>query len=142
MIVIDRDEDRPIYRQLADILRGQIVSGELQPGQFLPSQGRLAQEHGMGTDAARKALAVVRSEGLIVTVKGKGSFVRVPEPVTTVTIRAGESLVARMPSPAESRSLGITDGIPVLVITRANGEIETHPADGVRIEVKRGQTRT
>jgi GntR family transcriptional regulator len=137
MIMIDHGSDRALYRQLADILRGKVASGELQPGQSLPSEGTLAQEYGLGRDTVRDALALLRSEGLVATERGKGTFVRVPETVAIVSLKSGDSLVARMPTPEERRSLGLNDGVPVLVIDRANGKNEVHGGDRTRIQVGR-----
>ncbi|ROT33800.1 GntR family transcriptional regulator [Micromonospora sp. HM5-17] len=36
------------YRQLADLLRAEITSGRIGPGQLLPYEGRLQQEYGVG----------------------------------------------------------------------------------------------
>jgi GntR family transcriptional regulator len=138
MIMIDHGGDRALYRQLADILRGKITDGELQPGQSLPSEGTLAQEYGLGRDTVRDALALLRSEGLVATERGKGTFVRVPEAVTTLTLKTGDSLVARMPTPEERQTLGLPkDGVPVLVIDRANGKTEVHGGDRTRVHVGR-----
>jgi DNA-binding GntR family transcriptional regulator len=65
----------PIYRQLASILRERIVSGEIQPGGPLPSELRLQQEHGLARDTVRAAVRLLRGEGLVVTLSGRGSFV-------------------------------------------------------------------
>jgi len=72
---IRHDRATPVYRQLANLLRKQIEAGELTAGLPVPSEGQLTGEHGISRDSVRKAMAVLREEGLIVTVQGKGSFV-------------------------------------------------------------------
>ncbi len=68
--------ESPAYRQLAQLLRARIESGELQPGQPLPSESMLWQEHGVARGTVRRAVEVLRDEGLVVTVHGRGSFVK------------------------------------------------------------------
>jgi hypothetical protein len=48
---------------------------KLPPGRRVPSESDLEQIYGMARGTARKAIAVLRDEGLIETVRGKGSFV-------------------------------------------------------------------
>jgi GntR family transcriptional regulator len=74
-VTIERDSAVPPYRQLASILRDQIASGELARGAPVPSVKRLRQEYGVAETTARKAVALLRDEGLVETVTGWGSFV-------------------------------------------------------------------
>ena len=73
--VIRHDSATPVYRQLADLIRGQIESGELASGSPVPSESSLMQAHGISRDSVRKAMDVLRDEGLVVTVQGKGTYV-------------------------------------------------------------------
>ena len=66
----------PLYAQLADILRRMITSGELQPRSPLPSESYLQQEHGVSRGTVRMAMGVLREEGLVITIAGRGTFVR------------------------------------------------------------------
>ncbi|MDQ2873362.1 MAG: GntR family transcriptional regulator [Actinomycetota bacterium] len=66
----------PVYRQLAAILRDAIASGDLVAGAPLPSETTLMDEHGISRDTVRKAVGVLRDEDLVITVQGKGSYVR------------------------------------------------------------------
>jgi DNA-binding GntR family transcriptional regulator len=66
---------QPLYRQLADELRAEITSGKVAPGQPLPSENELVQRYGVAKDTVRAALAALRSEGLIVTLWGRGSYI-------------------------------------------------------------------
>jgi DNA-binding GntR family transcriptional regulator len=65
----------PLYVQLANILRGMIESGELQPRAPLPSESYLQQEQGVWGGTIRTAIAILRDEGLVVTIGGRGPFV-------------------------------------------------------------------
>ena len=74
--VVERGTAVPPSRQLAALLRDQIASGELAAGSMLPSIARLAQEHEIATNTVRKALRILKNEGLIETVVGYGTFVK------------------------------------------------------------------
>jgi hypothetical protein len=45
--VVDPRGDRPVYRQIADLLRSAIATGVLGPGEQVPSEHELAAEHGV-----------------------------------------------------------------------------------------------
>jgi GntR family transcriptional regulator len=66
----------PLYTQLADILREMITSGELQPRSLLPSESYLQQQHGVSRGTVRMAIAVLRDEGLVVTISARGTYVK------------------------------------------------------------------
>lgn len=72
---IDLRSAVPAYRQLAGILREQIESGKLAADQPVPSEATLVQEYGIARGTVRRAIEVLRDEGLVVTVQGRGSFV-------------------------------------------------------------------
>jgi DNA-binding GntR family transcriptional regulator len=127
--VIDFGSDRPVHRQLADIIRADIAAGRLKPGQPLPSETRLMQQYELGRVAVRQALAVLRSEGLIVTVKREGSYVRPQVPAERVPVERSAEVTARMPSPEERKQLDIPEGVPVFVIKPPRGRTRLLPAD-------------
>ena len=66
----------PVYVQVAEILRSRIESGDLQPDRPLPSETQLQQELGIARGTARKAIMVLREQGLVITVRGRGSYVK------------------------------------------------------------------
>ncbi len=70
----------PKYRQLLTILRGQILSGELPPGERIPSEEDLVTAYGLSRGTVRQAIAQLESERLIETEHGVGSFVRALHP--------------------------------------------------------------
>ncbi|GAA0801024.1 GntR family transcriptional regulator [Spirilliplanes yamanashiensis] len=131
--MIDPTADRAVFRQLADLLRDQIASGELAPGDPLPSELRLAQEYGLSRTSVRQAIAILRAEGLINVERPRGTFVRPAEAAETVALRRGDVVSARMPTEAERRSLHMAEGVPVLVVQSADGDQAVHPADRVRL---------
>ena len=74
-MTIDPEGERPIYQQLADVLREMIMSGELPAGRALPSEQVLRQIHGVSRGTARHAAALLVAEGLLRTSPGRGHYV-------------------------------------------------------------------
>jgi GntR family transcriptional regulator len=74
-IEIDYDAPEPPHRQIAAWLRGKIESGELQPGRKIPSEKDIMDMTGVARTTARRAVAVLRDEGLVVTTPGRGTHV-------------------------------------------------------------------
>lgn len=70
-----RRENEFLYSKLAQILREQIMSGYIKPGQFLLSENELCKFYGMSRTSVRKALEQLAYEGLIVKKVGQGTIV-------------------------------------------------------------------
>ena len=66
---------KPKWEQLADLIRGQIESGELSPGDKLPSTAQLREMHGVSTTVVRQAILVLQTQGWVQGVHGLGVFV-------------------------------------------------------------------
>ena len=69
------DDDRPIYIQLVELLRIQIVSGKLKQGERIPSVRELALTARVNPNTMQKALSELENEGLIYTERTNGKFV-------------------------------------------------------------------
>jgi GntR family transcriptional regulator len=80
-VAIDTTSDRPVFKQIADRLRAAIEDGELEPGARLPSEQELIEVHGVARGTIRQAVNLLRSEGLVRTEHGRGTFVRERAPV-------------------------------------------------------------
>lgn len=65
----------PPYRQIADIIRRRITSGKYSPDMRIPTESELVEEFEVARTTARRAVAVLREEGLIYTVPNRGSYV-------------------------------------------------------------------
>ena len=72
--MIDPTGPVPPYRQIAEILRGQITSGELKKGARI-TESELTETYEVARNTARRALALLRKDGLIMTVPQRGSYV-------------------------------------------------------------------
>jgi GntR family transcriptional regulator len=81
-VSIDPEAATPLWRQLADILRAQIESGELSAGRVMPSENTLSQQHGLARGTVVKALDALEREGLVERIQGRGTFVRRDSPTT------------------------------------------------------------
>lgn len=77
MHMIDHDSPEPVYQQLAAILRKQIQDGTLT--NRIPSIRTLAQQYEVSHVTAAKALSVLKDEDLVISVRGKGAFVKRPD---------------------------------------------------------------
>lgn len=141
------------YLQIADDLRDQIAVGHLAQGDRLPSENELARRYATTRTTVRKALALLRSEGHLVSEQGRGVFVR-PRPdvhmvgtgsryaerrKTGITnfnaetaaqghtanqVILGIDRVAADPKVADR--LGVSEGTP-LVVRRRRFEVDGHP---------------
>ena len=69
------DNERPIYIQLVEKIRLEIVSGKLKSGERLPSVRELALMVRVNPNTLQKALAELEDEGLIYTERTNGKFV-------------------------------------------------------------------
>ena len=80
MAVLDPDDPRAPYLQVAGGLRAAIQAGELGPGAQLPTYQELADSWGVAVNTAKSAVSLLRDEGWVVVRHGKGSFVRTHPP--------------------------------------------------------------
>ena len=75
MVHLDYRDARPIYSQIIDGFREQIVAGVLQEGDKMPSVRELAAELTINPNTIQRAYRELEMQGWIVSVPGKGSFV-------------------------------------------------------------------
>ncbi|WNO73081.1 GntR family transcriptional regulator [Streptomyces sp. AM8-1-1] len=128
-----KHDRRPPYQHAADELRGDILKGQLKPGEQMPSIRELQDRFGVANMTARSALNVLRDEGLIYTIHGRGSF------VADSTDRTGESTpgytppawylakdpkAARNEEPEEGTATSVTE-----LLTALRDEIRALSAD-------------
>lgn len=75
----------PIYLQIIDQIKRQIVSGELAPGSRIPAVRDLAQEAGVNPNTMQRALTQLEQEGLLYTQRTSGRFVTQEEEIMKQT---------------------------------------------------------
>lgn len=78
------DDPRQPYVQIADGLREAMRTGEYAPGEKLPTTRELMDEYGVASTTAQRALSVLRAEGLVYSIQGRGTFVRSDVDVSTI----------------------------------------------------------
>lgn len=74
-LIISNSSQEPIYEQIAKQIKNNIIKGELEEGEMLPSIRGLAQELQISVITTKRAYEELEREGFIETVPGKGSFV-------------------------------------------------------------------
>ena len=74
-LIISNADGRPIYEQIAAQIKDSILTGELQPGDMLPSIRALAKDLRISVITTKRAYDELEREGFIYTVAGKGCFV-------------------------------------------------------------------
>ena len=75
-IVISNQSELPIYAQIKEQVKEQILNGQINEGTVLPSIRQLAKELGVSVITTTRAYSELESEGFISSVQGKGSIVR------------------------------------------------------------------
>jgi len=71
----DLSSDRPIYSQLVDKLKMDIISGVYNAGDKIPSVRELAAEASVNPNTMQKALAELEREGLVYSQRTSGRFI-------------------------------------------------------------------
>lgn len=131
---LDYTSSVPLHHQLAEALRELIRSGQLNPGESLPSERELCERLSLSRGTVRQALLSIISEGLAYTQRGKGNFVAANKvdqalislPSVILSLRRGGHQVVTKPlgfftvpsSPAVSKSLEIPVGSTVVKARR------------------------
>lgn len=118
-----------IYEQIAARLRADILAGRIPPGRRLPSEVTLQQEHGISRETARRAIAVLRHEGLVEIRRGHGVVVREQPERQLLAPPPGATVTTRMPTAQERAEHDIPDGVPVFWVIQAGGGAAVYPGD-------------
>jgi GntR family transcriptional regulator len=73
---VDAEDDRPVYKQIADLVRDHIDRGVLAPDDQLPSESALMRRFGVTRTTVRRAMTALTAEGRVRTERGVGAFVK------------------------------------------------------------------
>ncbi len=103
---IDRNSKLPFYHQLYEILRGNILRREWQPGDMIPPESELTAHFQVSRTTVRQVLDMLVNEGLIYRQRGRGTFVAHP------TLEQG--LVRIVSFTEDMRQRGLEPGTKVL----------------------------
>ncbi|MER5916200.1 GntR family transcriptional regulator [Streptomyces sp. NPDC001982] len=80
-MTLDLDGPEPLYEQIAAILAARIADGTYPPRRRIPSEAGICDEFDVSRPTARAAVQLLVERGLVVTVRGKGTYV-VDQPPT------------------------------------------------------------
>lgn len=75
-IIISNSSNDPIYLQIVNQIKAMIMSGELAPGDALPSMRNLAMQMRISLITTKRAYEELERDGFIESYTGKGSFVK------------------------------------------------------------------
>lgn len=108
-LLISNASDKPIYAQIAEQIKNSIISGELGPGDALPSIRALAKDLRISVITTKRAYDELEREGYLNTVAGKGCFVAEKNTalIREERLREIESLMQR--AAALAASCGLTE---------------------------------
>ena len=74
-IEVDFESGVPIYTQLVDRIKQMVISGQLQPGEQLPTMRQLAADLRINYNTVGRAYTILDQEGVISTQQGRGTFI-------------------------------------------------------------------
>jgi GntR family transcriptional regulator len=123
----------PMYRQIAEDLRTQVESGDLEPGQQLRTEIELREHYTASRNTIRDAIKLLIAWGLVETRPGQGTFVvrKIKPYVTTLT---GSPKVPRLYGEVDDSAAGEpAGGKQVLFSTDPQVEIQKAPASIARL---------
>ena len=120
-LIISNASKSPIYEQIVGQLRQKIATGELAPGDMLPSIRALAKDLRISVITTKRAYDELEHQGLITTVAGKGCFVaqRNPEWIREDILRQIEEHmqeVARLAGQIGVSGEGLRDMFATLIM--------------------------
>ena len=78
-MVIDRESRLPLYYQLTELLLDSIRRGDWRPGDMLPTEQQLQEQHQLSRTTVRQALRELELEGVVRRYRGRGTFVAEPK---------------------------------------------------------------
>lgn len=77
-ILISYQSKDPIYIQIVSQIKKLVLDGKLKPGDSIPAMRTLAKDLSVSVITVQKAYEILRDEGFLNTVVGKGTFVEMP----------------------------------------------------------------
>ena len=103
------DDSAPVYQQIAEYLKRQILLGTVQDGDPMPSRRELAAQTGINPNTAQKAYRLMTEEGYVVTDGNSGSFVHLtPELHEQISAQLTRGLVQAFVNQAKANRLSYT----------------------------------
>ena len=108
-IIINNTSMVPVYEQLMDQIKQEIIDGSLKEGEALPSVRNLAGELKISALTVKKAYDKLEEEGFTVTVHGKGSYVAETDRQLAIEARKKAVEDDFVSAVTKARSVGLSD---------------------------------
>jgi GntR family transcriptional regulator len=117
-IIISNSSGEPIYEQIISQIKSLIMTGELKPGDALPSMRALAQSLRISVITTKRAYEELEREGFIESYTGKGSFVKQQnvEFIKEENLRQIESLLSQAVDKAQMNNISLEELSDILKI--------------------------
>jgi GntR family transcriptional regulator len=122
------ESPRPQYRQLADLIRIAIERGEYPAGSELPPEDQLASRHGVSRATVNRAVLILRGDGAVRVIRGKGTVVR-ELPVLRREAAARQRAEAREADGARGAFQGELARLGLTARSEADVSVGVPPAD-------------
>ena len=130
----------PKYLQIAGHIRDQIVRGDLQPGDEVPSERELAASWSVARPTAARALESLRVQGLVESRQGSGTYVRARDSVPRARERYERAkALGTMYGPTESVQYVATELVDGPVHVTEALQVPAGSRVGRRVRLLRGQ---
>lgn len=130
-IIISNSGDKPIYEQITDQIKNMIMNGQLKEGMPLPSMRTLAKELRISVITTKRAYEELERDGFIVTMVGKGSFVKAADLrlVREEKLKQIESLLTEAVRVASTSGIERGEVVEMLYLVYGDEEI-SNPQQG------------
>lgn len=128
----------PLHVEVADVLRHQILSGELSSGTKLPALSKLTAQLGVARMTVMQAMSTLEQEGLIERFSGRGTFVREIELPDRETLHMKAEL-SQIHSMVSQLEVSVMDSSDAGTITSADHSEDTDYCRMKRIHAKGGK---
>lgn len=104
---ISKDAGRPLYVQLYEVIREQVRSGALKPGDAIAAESELIKTYGVSRITVRAALEQLVHDGYIDRHRGRGTFVRATAPQTHMCLASFTHQMLRLGRAPRTEVLGV-----------------------------------
>lgn len=127
-IIISNNSDNPIYEQIKDQIKKQILNGRLKEGEMLPSMRLLAKELRISIITTKRAYEELERDGYIESFTGKGSFVKAinKEMLKENIVYEIEELFEQVLSKAHTAGVGYEELAEILKVLYDEGEVKNN----------------
>lgn len=124
-----------LYEKIVEQVEELILSGQLKPGDQLPSERELAQQFGVSRTAVREAIKALREKGLVEAYSGRGTFIT---NATSQAIRQSLGLMMRIGQPGNMTQLEevreiLEPDIAALAAARADEQLLTTLREAIAV---------